>query len=112
MQYITRERWIQRITFAAESNVHYHTLCAIQMYRLTLLTYLLTYLLMRHAAAARRAETIRSDVDTHTQTHRRRATQYLRSLSGGEGNDDNCSYPLATVFHNTYHTAITNTVLM
>jgi len=45
---ISREHWIQRITFAAETN----------------------------AACSRGCG----------HTHRRRATQYLRSLSGGEGN--------------------------
>ena len=46
--------------------------------------------LMRPAAtAARRAETIRSAVDT--QTDRRRATQYLRPLSDGEVNNTNIS---------------------
>jgi len=44
--------------------------------------------LMQCAAAARRAETTRSDaaLRTHTQTHRCRATRYLHSLSGSKGN--------------------------
>jgi len=51
----TREHWIQRITFAAETNAAYS----------------------------------RFSADTHTHvTARRRAPQYLRSLSGGEGNKE------------------------
>ena len=54
---ITRQHWIQHITFTAETN-----------------------------AACNMQSTCDIGGLVNTQTHRCQATQYLRSLSGGKGN--------------------------